>query len=164
MQCCCTSQTSSVVFGVFLFLVCPLAVNVTYLMGKYIRKKKKLSWNSVHIKTEVDITQGAPSISSGFRICGKTGHLETGRDLSDLRTFSPTGEESIAPFVRRHTPCGCLPRTIRVLSESVLSESERGTRRPASCLQYFTLQTPWKTTYLIIDDYLVAFCDKLVSG
>lgn len=69
MQCCRKSHISSVCVS-----VCSVAASVMYLVGHYIRK---LSWYSAHIQMEVYITSGAPSISSGFRIRGKTGHLET---------------------------------------------------------------------------------------
>lgn len=93
---------------------------------------------------EVGITLGASSVSSRSRSPGKPWHLETGHDLSDLRTVALTREESIAARVQRHPPRGCLPRPIRLASESVLGEPERGPRDPSahelSALPFFPCQ------------------------
>lgn len=42
-----------------------------------IGRQWRLTWFSAHIQIEVCLTSGAPSISSGFRIHGKTGYSET---------------------------------------------------------------------------------------
>lgn len=48
-----------------------------HLMVGCIGRERRLSWFSVHIQIEVCLTSGPPSISSGFRIRGKTGYPET---------------------------------------------------------------------------------------
>lgn len=68
----------------------------------------------------------------GFRSRGKPRHLETRMICQAWNARHRREGGRIAARVQRHPPRGCLPRPIRLSSESVLLQPERGPGDPSA--------------------------------
>lgn len=132
-----------------------LRAGLLHLIVHCIGREWKLSWFSVRIQIEVCLTSGPPSTSSGVRIRGKTGYLETKLWFG--------GPENIC-LDKREEYCSLCPDTnpMRMFAQANLTlikfhsvESEWGLREPkASDLSAFALSSVQRTSPFFV------FCEQ----
>lgn len=133
-----------------------------------------MSSNSVFISTEVAITLGVWSVSSGFRIHSKTRHLMTSCDLSALRTFPSTKGGEHCCLCLETYPVRMFAQNnqtfIKVHSTSGRARTEGPHSPQAVCTSSVlhsagtSSQCLGKTKYPITDHYLRPFFGRLAYG
>lgn len=104
-----------------------------HLMVHCIGREWKLSWFSVHIQIEVCLTSGAPSISSGFRIRGKTGYPETKLWFGGPENIFLDKREEYCSLCPDTYPMRMFAQANLTLIKSHSVESEWGLREPTAC-------------------------------